>query len=326
MLDASSRAKMFEDIPCLRQHALAVDNYLNYRRSARTYRLLYDRFETFIRWGKDVECNEGGRILRLPIDVLDVIRYTRALDDRGLSYATVRAYVSAIGTMHNIVEMYNPTADERVKAVLAELRAKQVDSLRSSYTLSEDDIRSILDNLYRPRRHGRGIETWETTQQRAPVDKALLLTMLQSGMRRSEASNLVWGDVRKQSDRTGRLLLREKRASERKTWVAITESCLQTLLAIKPEGANDDSRVFNMSDSQVNRRLKRMCEEAGIDPKNVSGHTPRASLARLMRDRGAPVWMIEQHLRHQPPPLMHADEPHVGEILQWLEETVKPTA
>ena len=326
MTDEQNQSTPFDDVPLLRQYASVIAKYLHFRCSARTARFFYHRFETFIKWAEEVERDEDREVLHMPIEVVDVIEYARALDERGLSYPTVRVYVSAIGTMHNIVKMYSPTTDVRVKSFLADLRATHLDSLPYTRTLSDNDIKNILDNLHHPRKLGRGVETLKIARQRTAVDKALLLVMLQAGMRRSEASNLVWRAVFEHDDGSGRLLLREKRASEGKAWVAITAYCLQLLFDIKPEGADDNALVFNMSDSQVNRRIKRMCAEAGIDPKNVSAHTLRASLLRLMVDRGAPVGMIEQHLRLQPHPLMHADDPRTAETLRWLGTMEKPTA
>ena len=326
MLDSPSRSSTFEDRPRLRQYDSAIAEYLKDLTSANTTRLFQHRLETFIKWAEEVEHEEDREVLRVPIEVSDVIKYARALDDRGLSYATVRAYVSAIGTIHNILEKYNPTADAKVRSVLAVFRAKQIAKQRRTYTFSRNAIGDILNNLQRPRKLRHGTETLEMTRQRAAVDKAMLLTMLQAGMRRSEAAKLTWEDVLEQPDGSGRLLLRTKRSSEGKTWVPITESCLRTLLAIKPEIMDDDSRVFNMSDSQINRRIKKMCEEASIDPETVSAHTLRASLAKLMLEMGAPVWMIEQHLRHEPPLLMYADKLRESETLRWLEQAIQPTA
>ena len=325
MLDSPSRSSTFEDRPRLRQNDSTIAEYLKDLTSANTTRLFQHRLETFIKWAEEVEHEEDRELLRVPIDVSDVIKYARALDERGLSYPTVRAYVSAIGTIHNIVEKYNPTTDAKVRSVLAEFRAKQIAKQRCTYTFSRNVIRDILDNLQRPRKLGQGMETLEMARQRAAVDKAMLLTMLQAGMRRSEAANLTWEDVFEQPDGSGRLMLRTKRSSEEKTRVPITESCLRTLLAVKPEFKNDDCRVFDMSASQINRRIKKMCEEAGIEPETVSARTLRASLARLMLEKGAPVWMIEQHLRHEPPPLMYADKLRESETLRWLEQAVQPT-
>lgn len=326
MLDNPSRSSTFEDRPRLRQYDPAIAEYLKNFTSANTTRLFRHRLETFIKWAEEVEREEDREMLRVPIEVSDVIKYARTLDERGLSYATVRAYVWAIGTVHNILKKYNPTADVSVKSVLAEFQAKQIAKQRRTYTFSRSVIEDIMDNLQRPRKLRHGAETLEMTRQRAAVDKAMLLTMLQGGMRRSETANLTWSDVIEEADGSGRLLLRTKRSSEDKTRVPITNSCLRTLLAIRPEFFDDDSPVFGMSESQINKRVKRMCEEAGIDPKTVSAHTLRASLARLMLETGAPVGMIEQHLRHQPPLLMYSANQRESETLQWLEQTFQPTA
>ena len=315
-----------ENIPGLRQYASVIARYLKLKSSAKTTHHFYDRLEIFISWAEEVERNENRPVLYLPIDAADLVQYARALYERGLSYATIRSYVSAIGTMHKIVEMYNPTADLRVKAVLAELGEKypnkHADNLPHTHTFSDNDITNILDNLHHPRKFKRGMETLKVAQQRAAVDKALLFTMVQAGMHRSETANLAWGDVREQPDGSGRLLLPRKRGSNRKTSIAITASCLHALWDIKPEKSDDNSRVFNISDTQVNRRIKTMCANAGIDPANVSSHTPRATLHKFMMGKGVPAIIFQRHYRANLHPSIQRliINPEDDGFVEWLEE------
>ena len=71
-------------------------------------------------------------------------------------------------------------------------------------------------------------------------------------------------------------------------------------MAIKPKDADEDSSVFRLSSSQVSRRLKRMCEEAGIDSKDISGFTPRATLSRVMNEKGVSTDDMRAQLRMKP--------------------------
>lgn len=182
--------------------------------------------------------------------------------------------------------MVNGVLVAGVKDVLAELRVKHAnDELRRALTLSEDDIGRVLSRLQVPRKAQGGMgESQETSYKRASVDKAMLLTMVEAGMRRNEASRLVWGDVQEQADGSALVLLQTNWKQRRQTWVAISGACLEALLETKPDDADESTSVFNLSGSQITRRLKRMCEEAGIHSTNVSGHTPRATLLRLMME------------------------------------------
>ena len=176
---------------------------------------LRDRFEAFANWAGEAERQENRQILRMPVDASDLVSYARALDERGMALSTISSYVSAIGTIHTAAGLYNPTAALAVKDILAELRETHAnDELRRARSLSEAEIESILSCLYLERRRGRQIETVETAFRRAGVDKALLLTMIQAGMRRNEADRLLWGDIKEQEDGTGRLSLPTKQVAE----------------------------------------------------------------------------------------------------------------
>ena len=110
--------------------------------------------------------------------------------------------------------------------------------------------------------------------------KPCCLTMVEAGMRRSEAANLTWGEVREKEDGSGQVLLPVTWGGQNEVWVDITKECFEVLMYIKPEGVNDNFSVFNLSNSQIHRRLKRMCEEMGIDSTGISADTPRATLRR----------------------------------------------
>ena len=119
--------------------------------------------------------------------------------------STISTYVSAIGTMHTAADFSNPTASAEVKDVLSKLRQALVgDESHRARPLLETEIRSILSTVYTPRiTRGRRTETLKGARRRADVDKALLLTMIQAGMRRGDAVGLSWGDIREASDGSG---------------------------------------------------------------------------------------------------------------------------
>ena len=303
MTDDQNQVTIFEDIPWLQEYAPVIDAFMNGRYPENSIFAFRDRCKDFAKWAERVESQEVGKqVLRMPIAPADLVCYARALDGRGMALSTIRSYVSTIGTMHNAAGLHNPTVDAGVKGVLAEFREKHADDeLRRARTLSEADIESILSRLHLPRRaQGGMMESPETAYKRASLDKAMLLTMVEAGMRRNEATRLVWGDVWKQVDGLVLVRLQTNWKRRRQTWVSISEICFQTLLEIKADDADRSASVFNLSSSQITRRLKRMCEEAGIDPTDVSGHTPRATLLKLMVEKRVPVDMLQQQLRLQP--------------------------
>ena len=56
-----------------------------------------------------------------------------------------------------------------------------------------------------PRLRGRGLETPAQAAERARFDLALVAVLSDGGLRRSEAAALIWGDVQRWDDGSGRI-------------------------------------------------------------------------------------------------------------------------
>ena len=319
---------IFEDIPCLRPHADKIYERVIGSRPEKGVMALRDRFEDFAQWAREVE-REAERdghprtVLQMPIEPRDLAAYAEWLDsERVLAVSSISSYMSALGALHIAAGFLPPTTSTEVKDVLAKLRDKRSEAdLQRARALSDAELARIFDVLYLRRRTvGRRIERPEEARKRADFDKALLATMIQAGMRRSEAADLTWGKVVWLEDGTGAILLPDNWPRSGGYYaVRVTAECMDALREIKPEDATPGASVFNLSGSQINRRLKRMCEEAGIDPKDISGHTTRATLQRLMVDNGAPVDAVKAQLRLKPPaiPAMYIhieDEQDLGRM------------
>ena len=320
MTTERSSVNIFEEIPCLRPRAGRMYKYMSSRRSEKSIRALFARFEDFAHWAREVEleAERDGHprtVLKMPVEPWDLAAYARWLDkEQGLALSSISSYVSALGSLHVAAGYLNPTGSDAVKSVLAELRDKHASyELRRARALSGDELKSILDTLPTPRRtRGRRRERPQDARKRASIDNALLLSMIGAGMRRSEAAALTWSRIEQRQDGSGMISLPINWAKDSYLWVVISEDCLEALRKIKPEAAKGNSRVFNLSGSQINRRLKRMCEEAGIDSRDISGHTPRATLRRLMVEQEYPEHAIEAQLRLKPPEMsavyLHTDD------------------
>ena len=298
---------------CLRPRADSIASFMRTRWPDNRAIALYERFKAFADWAMEVErqAEQDGKprtVLKMPVDPWDLVAYAEWLAAEGRSMSTISTYVSAIGTMHTAAGFSNPTASAEVKNILTKLRLALVgDESGRARPLLESEIRSILNTLYTPRiSRGRRKETPEGARRRADVDKALLLTMIQAGMRRSDAVDLSWGDIREAPDGSGLVLLNMFTSREYKVWVPITEACMESLKAIKPDGVNSRTSVFNLSGNQINRRIKRMCAEAGMDQKVISGHTLRATLRRILRDSQSSEEVADRQLRRKPPKFSEA--------------------
>ena len=329
MADGQVSAEMFQLVPCLREKARDIAKFLDARGSDESARAVRDRFVAFATWAQEVEFEQGRQVLKLPVDAADLVCYAEWLHHEGKAMSTISSYLSAIGTLHTAAGMLRPTDDIRVRDILTKLRMEHAnDEPHRARSLTVSELARIVSKLHTPRNLRRWeIETTAEAHERASLDLAMLLTMTQAGMRRAEAVNLVWGDIREESDGSGRVVLPTTWSPSGETPVFISERCLRILKAIRPDDADDSSSVFNLSGSQIANRLKRMCKEAGIDPKNVSGHTPRATLRRLVMESGAPAGMIQWQLRLKQESLAqrYFENMDVSSALKWLHETFKAT-
>ena len=300
----------FEARPRLAPYASELAEYLRGIPSPDSSQKLQQRFLAFIRWAEQLESENDLEVLSLPVDPTYAIIYALDMDRRGLALTTTSNYMSAVGTVHRALGFHAPTLHPMARRFLAYLRTKHASTdLRKAAALSEDEVTRILDTLNTPRRtRGGRVEMEQQADERASLDRALLLTMIEAGLRRGEAANLTWRDVNIRSsgplhaahprNPSVYVRIRPSRSDASRRMVRLSRDCSQALMAIQPGGVDRRERVFGLSDSQIVRRLKAMCEAAGGDSANVSGNTPRATLLRRLRDRLSPV---ESYLRDADP-------------------------
>ena len=280
--------KEFEARTHLAPHARKLTRYLRGIRSEWTSDAVQKRFLAFIRWTERIETEERVEILPLPVEWAHVLRYAKHLDSLGLAMMTIHNYLSAIGSVHRALGFFDPASHPDVRSFLAELRQRHAHKgPRRATALSEEQLACVLHCLHNPRSvRGRRMEApWEV-ESRAAFDRAMLLTMYEAGLRRGEAARLTWGDLEIHPDGSGRLRVRSGRSAEAGHVAPITANCVRALTDIRPQSDAEDCRIFELSESQISRRLKKMCEQAGIDPDDVNGSTPRATLVRILTDRG----------------------------------------
>ena len=298
--------------------AAGIEAAMENSRAENTKRAYAVRFDRFARWAtvRGLSC--------LPADPYTIALYAEALVREGKALSTVKAYLSTISMAHRMKGEQNPCGDPRVRLYL-DGKTRQSAGLRQkqALALSENDIMNILVSLPR-RRIGRGghLESESACEVRAAFDKAVLLTMVQAGLRRSEAEDLCWDDVTEVEDGSGRVTIRRSKTDQtgRGAVVAVKENCLEALEGIRQADGEVGERIFRLSGVQIYRRLKAMCAGAGMDTERVTGHTPRVTLARLMSEKGAPTHIIQKQGRWQTPGMvmLYTRAAQAGEALRWL--------
>ena len=312
----------FRNRPALSDHASTIADFLSNSNSISTAAAIEKRFLAFIRWVEQEDLQDESRALTLPVEPEQMLRYAMHLDSHELPLQTIYGYLWAIGFVHRALSYYEPAHHPMVRGFLAELRREHQDTnMFKASALSEEELNRVLDSLHTARRtRGGRLETEHAAIERARIDRALLLTMMQAGLRRAEASRLTWEDIATADDGSGTVLIRSVFPKGSGHKLAVTKNCIEALEDIKLPDADGSTRIFRLSGSQISRRMKTMCAVADIDTSNVSGNTPRATLARMMTERGAPEALIHRQLRLRPS-YTHSPyfiEPDAPEALPWL--------
>ena len=280
-------------LPALRIADQGVASALESLLSGNTRRVYAAQWRLFNDW-----CDEVG-LQSMPADPLTVARYLAVRAGDGASIATMRLVSSAIAKAHDWAGHESPCRDQGVRASLKGWGRRLAKPQRQAGALTADVLAVIRLTAVQPRRRGRGIETSAQAAERSKFDLALVAVLSDGGLRRSEASSLIWGDVQRWDDGSGRItVLRSKTDVEAQgAVVAITPAAMKALDAIR-RGLVVGKKVFGLSESQIDRRVKVIAKAAGlVDWEFFSGHSGRVGMARRMAQNGAPTHEIERQGR-----------------------------
>ena len=262
---------------------------------AENTRRTYDaQWRLFAGW-----CDEVG-LTPLPAEPLTVARYLAARAGSGASVATLRLATSAISKAHEWARLDSPCRDPGVRASLKGWGRRLSKPQRQSGALTADVLAVIRLTAVQPRKRRRGMETAEQAAERGRFDVALVAVLSDTGLRRSEAAALTWGDVQRWDDGSGRItVIRSKTDAEAQgAVVAVTPAAMSALSAIRPAGVGGEVRVFGLSESQIARRVKAIARAAGLENwEFFSGHSGRVGMARRMAQNGTPTHEIERQGR-----------------------------
>ena len=281
-------------MPALRAADRGVADALESVLSNNTRRVYAAQWRIFENW-----CDSVG-LPSLPAQPLTVARYLAVRAGDGAAVATLRLATSAIAKVHEWAGHDSPGRDRGVREALKGWGWRLARPQRQAGALTADVLAVIRLTAPKPRARGRGLETPAQAAERARFDLALVAVLSDGGLRRSEASSLTWGDVRRWDDGSGRItVIRSKTDVEAAgAVVAITPAALQALDAFRPAGVGGEVKVFGLSESQIARRVKVIAKAAGLtDWELFNGHSGRVGMARRMAQNGAPTHEIERQGR-----------------------------
>lgn len=212
-----------------------------------------------------------------------VAEWLTSLADEGKSMSTLQVARAAIAAAHREAGLEDPTSTELVRRVLSGLaREAAREGRRPSQVkgLTQGDLHRILAHFDRP----GGAPPSRIVRR----DLALVQVMRDGLLRRSEAANLIWGDIIRMGDGSGRLTIRHSKTDpEGKGAVMyLAPSTMAALERMRPEEAQPHEKVFGLSGPHLSTRIKVMAERSGLGP-GYSGHSCRVGMAQDLAAHGA---------------------------------------
>ena len=151
------------------------------------------------------------------------------------------------------------------------------------------DLAAVLASCHRPRRRGRAVESDEVALRRGQLDAVIAGLLFMAGMRRSEVSDLLWGDVAEAVAGDGTLVTvrrgktnPEGEARDVRFVKGDVAGAVRTLRATP----GPEDRVVPLSPQMVGLRFQASARAAGVEAR-VTAHSARVGLASELTRRGA---------------------------------------
>lgn len=208
-----------------------------------------------------------------------------------VSASTLRVRRAAIGAAHRAAGLPDPTASELVKRVLGGLVRQVGNAQRQASPLTAKVLDSVRATACLRRSGGGPVrqrrESSVTARRRGLVDIAICSTMRDALLRREEAAALTWGDISEETDGSGRLAVRRAKTDQEGNGAILYlgQQAMRDLAAIKSHSAKPSDTVFQLSGSQISRRIAAAARAAGLTGE-YSGHSPRVGMAQDLAAHG----------------------------------------
>lgn len=212
--------------------------------------------------------------------------------DLGLKVATIRRRCVALAQWHREQGKVSPTEDVRIRELMRGLARTRGTVPNKKRALSGAMVRSMIEQI-------------DLDDPRGRRDRAVILTGLATGMRRSELAALEWQHVLEDPDGLVLLIARSKGDQEGAgqyvgiPYIEDGDLCPATILLEWREDGDGDGSVFGVSDKTIYRLVKRYTEAAGLNPDEFGAHSFRAGFATEAGRDGATLIDIMAQTRHK---------------------------
>jgi site-specific recombinase XerD len=212
----------------------------------------------------------------------------------GLKYTSLRRKASSISAVHRLCNLPDPTKDAEVRIALRKIKRCVGVRQHQAYPINSALMRRMLDVT--------------TDDLRGLRDRALLMLAYDSMRRRGELVSLRIEDIEFLDDQGASVLLRRSKTDQfgAGQWIHLSVPTTRAVEDwISAAGLSSgfilrsirgrDNVLQTMSESRVNRTLKRLARRAQLTPtqiRQISGHSTRVGAAQDLLIAGASLPQI----------------------------------
>lgn len=211
-----------------------------------------------------------------------VAEWLTTLADEGRSMSTLQVARAALAAAHREAGLEDPTTTELVKRVLSGLAREAAKTGRRPTqvkALTAEVLQEIIN-------HFLGSDQPPPT----PImlrDMALIQVMRDGLLRRGEAAALVWEDITRATDGSGRLVIRRSKTDQegKGAVMYLGRPAMAALERIRPVAIPPETSIFGISGPYISTRIALMAKRAGLGP-GFSGHSCRIGMAQDLAAEG----------------------------------------
>ena len=239
-----------------------------------------DTYRTYLEAWADHARTRGVEVR--PAHPAAVAEWLTTMADEGKSISTLQVARAALAAAHREAGLDDPTTTELVKRVLSGLAREAARKGRRPYqvkALTAENLQRIVDHFT----GSNGVPP----RQKALRDLALLQVMRDGMLRRGEAAALVWEDITRAADGSGRLVIRHSKTDQegKGAVMYLGRPTMAALDRIRPDSIPPETSVFGISGPYISSRIAHLAKQAGLGP-GYSGHSCRIGMAQDLAAEG----------------------------------------
>ena len=241
-------------------------------------------------------------------------------EERRLSVATIRLHKAARAAVHKARGHADPTDNEPVNQIMKGIARAHGKPQKQARPLTAEALAAVKATAKSRRAlggPGNRQESAERASWRARVDVALLATLRDGLLRRSEAADLTWSDIAFRDDGAALITLRRSKTDQEAEGVVlyVGREAAQALLASRPatELLDHGASVFGMTTRHIGNRVKAAAEAAGLG-EGFTGHSGRVGMAQDLASTGTelPALMTAGRWKNSKMPARYTERQAAG--------------